>query len=115
MKKDFKNIFSGLVATYTFLMTNLYVFAATTGGDGGASNISAKLTTAGNTVKTVLTGLVVLVGICVGLFIIIKRMPSADDPHEKNEVFKSIGRVCALVGLAAALIWLLPWVYGLFT
>lgn len=77
--------------------------------------VQAKLTNAANVVKGVLTALVVLVGICAALFIIIKRMPSADDPHEKNEVFKSVGRVCALVGLAAAVIWLLPWVYSLFT
>lgn len=80
-----------------------------------AGQVQAKLTNAANVVKGILTALVVLVGICAALFIIIKRMPSADDPHEKNEVFKSVGRVCALVGLAAAVIWLLPWVYSLFT
>lgn len=81
-----------------------------------AGQVQSKLTNAAaNVVKGVLTALVVLVGICAALFIIIKRMPSADDPHEKNEVFKSVGRVCALVALAAAIIWLLPWVYSLFT
>jgi len=66
-------------------------------------------------VKGILTALVVLVGICAALFIIIKRMPSADNPHEKNEVFKSVGRVCALFGLAVAVIWLLTWVYSFLT
>lgn len=80
-----------------------------------AGQVQTKLTNAANVVKGILTALVVLVGICAALFIIIKRMPSADDPHEKNEVFKSVGRVCALVGLAAAVIWLLPWMYSLFT
>lgn len=65
--------------------------------------------------KGILTALVVLVGICATLFIIIKRMPSEDDPYEKNEVFKSVGRVCALVALVAAIIWLLLWLYSLFT
>ena len=72
-----------------------------------AGQVQSKLTNAANVVKGVLTALVVLVGICEALFIIIKRMPSADDSHEKNEVFKSVGRVCALVALAAAIIWLL--------
>lgn len=80
-----------------------------------AGQVQTKLINAANVVKGILTALVVLVGICAALFIIIKRMPSADDPHEKNEVFKSVGRVCALVGLAAAVIWLLPWMYSLFT
>lgn len=80
-----------------------------------AGQVQTKLINAANVVKGILTALVVLVGICAALFIIIKRMPSADNPHEKNEVFKSVGRVCALVGLAAAVIWLLPWMYSLFT
>ena len=57
----------------------------------------------------------VLVGICVALFIIIKRMPDADDPREKSEVYHAVGRVAGLVALAAAIIWILPWVYSLFT
>ncbi|WP_368773633.1 CagC family type IV secretion system protein [Lactiplantibacillus plantarum] len=46
---------------------------------------------------------------------IIKRMPDADDPREKSEVYHAVGRVAGLVALAAAIIWLLPWVYSLFT
>lgn len=92
-----------------FLTQAQYVFA------DSASEVQSKLTDAGNTVKSVLTGLVVLVGIVVALWIIIKRMPDADDPREKSEVYKSVGRVAGLVGLAAAVIWLLPWVYSLFT
>lgn len=91
-----------------FVVTPEIVFAS-------AGQVQFKLTNATNVVKGVLTALVVLVGICAAFFIIIKRMPSADDPHEKNEVFKSVGRVCALVVLADALIWLLPWIYSLFT
>ncbi len=96
-----------VVGVYSFITPEI-VFAS-------AGQVQAKLTNAGNVIKGVLTALVVLVGICAALFIIIKRMPSADDPHEKNEVFKSVGRVCALVALAAAIIWLLPWLYALFT
>ena len=79
-----------------------------------ATQVEAKLQSAGNIVQSLLTGLVVLVGVCVALFIIIKRLPQADNPHEKNEVYQAIGRVAGLVALAAAIVWLLPWVYGLF-
>lgn len=99
---------AALAIVVCYFITPEIVFAS-------AGQVQAKLTNAANVVKGILTALVVLVGICAALFIIIKRMPSADDPHEKNEVFKSVGRVCALVALAAAIIWLLPWVYSLFT
>ncbi|OHX26525.1 conjugal transfer protein [Streptococcus iniae] len=82
------------------------------GADKGV--VEQKLKTAGTTVQQILTGLVVIVGICVSLWIIIKRMPNADDPHEKSEVWKAVGRVMALVALSAAIVWLLPWVYSLF-
>jgi len=93
----------------TFKWLSCVVFAA----DGG--EVKSKLTHAGKTIQGILTGLVVLVGICVALFIIIKRMPDADDPREKSEVYHAVGRVAGLVALAAAIIWLLPWVYSLFT
>ena len=80
----------------------------------GAEEIQSRLTEVGNTVQTLLTGLIVIVGICVALFVIIKRMPSADDPQEKNEVYKAVGRVLGLVAIGAAIVWIVPWVYGLF-
>lgn len=100
---------SALTASYLGL-TNSSVVLAASGGQ-----VQSKLTQAANTVQSILTGLVVLVGICVALFIIIKRMPDADDPREKSEVYHAVGRVAGLVALAAAVIWLLPWVYSLFT
>lgn len=81
---------------------------------GSAGNIQGKITNALNQVQTVLTGLIVTVGIIVTLFIIIKRMPSADDPQEKNEVYKAVGRVLGLVAIGAAVIWIVPWIYSLF-
>ncbi|MFT8813689.1 MAG: CagC family type IV secretion system protein [Oenococcus sp.] len=94
---------------YVLLMNAQLAFAA------DAGQVKSKLTDAGRTIQGILTGLVVLVGICVALFIIIKRMPDADDPREKSEVYHAVGRVAGLVALAAAVIWLLPWVYSLFT
>jgi len=80
-----------------------------------ATDVEAKITTAANTIKGILTGLVAIVAICVSLFIIIKRMPDADNPQEKYELYRGVGRVWALVALAAACIWIIPWVYSLFT
>lgn len=111
--KNYKNIsifLLGVLAFATVMTLPEVAYAATTG-----AQVETKLTNAANIVKGILTGLIVLVGVIVALFIIIKRMPSMDDPHEKNEVFKSVGRVAAAVALGAAIVWILPWVYGLFT
>lgn len=79
-----------------------------------AGDIQGRISSALTAVQSVLTGIVVLVGIVVGLWIVIKRMPSADDPQEKNEVYKAVGRVLGLVAISAALVWVVPWVYSLF-
>lgn len=110
LKKINKSLTTSLVTAGYLMLTNVQmVFAA----DGG--QIQSKLTSAANTIKGILTGIVVLIGVCVALFIIIKRLPDADDPREKGEAYKSLGRVAGLVALAAAVVWLLPWVYSLFT
>ncbi|CUR64595.1 CagC family type IV secretion system protein [Leuconostoc gasicomitatum] len=113
MKKLSKEMIVSTVTTistvgYLILVNAPVAFAS------DASEVQSKLTDAGNTIKGVLTALIVLVGICVSLWIIIKRMPDADDPREKSEVYKSVGRVAGLVALSAIIVWLLPWVYSLF-
>ncbi|MFT8487178.1 MAG: CagC family type IV secretion system protein, partial [Lacticaseibacillus paracasei] len=55
---------TGATAIYLGLMNAQVVLAA----DGG--EVKSKLTSAGKTIQGILTGLVVLVGICVALFII---------------------------------------------
>lgn len=55
---------TGVTAIYLGLMNTQVVLAA----DGG--EVQSKLTSAGKTIQGILTGLVVLVGICVALFII---------------------------------------------
>ncbi|MDN6631046.1 MAG: CagC family type IV secretion system protein [Staphylococcus equorum] len=97
-------------ATVSTLFNAKTAFAAADGGE-----VEEKVTNAAEQVQGILTGLIVTVGICVAIFIILKRLPSADDPREKSEVFKSVGRVIGMVALAAAIVWILPWVYGLFT
>lgn len=80
----------------------------------GAGDIQAKVNEGLKQIQTFLTGIVVTVGICVSLFIIIKKLPGVDDPHTKNEMFRGVGMVLAGVGTAAALVWIVPWMYQLF-
>lgn len=83
--------------------------------EANGEEVQSKVSNALTTVQGVLTALLVTVGIVCALWIIIKRLPDADDPREKSEVYKSVGRVAGLVALGAAVVWLLPWVYSLFT
>lgn len=66
-------------------------------------------------VQGFLTGIVAMVGICAGIWIVIKKMPGIDDPMVKNEMFRGVGMVLAAVAVGAALVWLVPWVFQLFT
>lgn len=78
------------------------------------SQVQTKLNEGAKAFQTVLTGIVVVVGIAAALKIVVKHLPGIDDPHVKNEMWKSIGGVLAAIGGAAALIWIIPWVYSLF-
>lgn len=78
------------------------------------NTVTKKLTDGVKAFQTVLTGIVVVVGIAASLKIVVKHLPSIDDPHVKNEMWKSIGGVLAAVGAGAILVWALPWVYSLF-
>jgi len=106
VKNNFEKIYLGLI---TFITTS-NVFTV----NAQASEVQGRIEGALGAVQGVLTGLIVTVGIVVALFIIIKRMPSADDPQEKNEVYKAVGRVLGLVAIGAAVVWVVPWVYSLF-
>jgi len=105
MKKKLQNLYIAGTTLASTLALNNPVYA---------SDVQGRVNNAFSQIQTVLTGLIVTVGIVVGLFIIIKRMPSADDPQEKNEVYKAVGRVLGLVAIGAAIVWVVPWVYGLF-
>ncbi|WP_057871019.1 CagC family type IV secretion system protein [Liquorilactobacillus ghanensis] len=104
-----EKILTGIVTTSTVLMAATPVLAAS------GSEVQGKISKALQTIQGILTGIVVLAGVCVALWIIIKRMPDADDPREKSEVYHAVGRVAGLVALSAAVIWLLPWFYSLFS
>lgn len=106
VKENFSKIYlTAITSISTFLVENP-VYAE--------AGVEARINNAFDQIQGVLTGLIVTVGIVVALFIVIKRMPSADDPQEKNEVYKAVGRVLGLVAIGAAVIWVVPWVYSLF-
>ena len=58
-----------------------------------AGDIEAKVKEGLKQIQAFLTGIVVIVGICVGVWIIIKKLPGVDDPHTKNEMFRGVGMV----------------------
>lgn len=79
-----------------------------------AADPKAKLTEAGNTVKGILTALIVIVGGIACAKIVIKYLPSIDDPMEKNAMYKGLVTALLVTAVGGALVWLVPWAYGLF-
>lgn len=65
-------------------------------------------------IQAVLTAIVVVVGIVAALKTIISKLPSLDDPHVQNEMWKGIGYCAAGVAAGACLVWVGPYVWGIF-
>ncbi|MBJ6239751.1 CagC family type IV secretion system protein [Staphylococcus aureus] len=97
-----------LTALYVSLLS--IVLSSTT----FAANPGPKIEQGLQQVQTFLTGIVVIVGVCAGIWIVIKKLPGIDDPMVKNEMFRGVGMVLAGVAVGAALVWLVPWVFNLF-
>lgn len=91
-----------------FILLPEVSFAAST------SQVKTKLNSGFMAIQGVMTGIVVVVGVIAAVKIFITYMPSLNDPHSKNEMWKSIGNVGYGVGGAAAMVWIIPWVYSLF-
>lgn len=79
-----------------------------------AGQVTAKINAGITVLQTVLTSVLVGVGICVALFNVVTKLPSLSDPHEKNEFWKTQGYILAGVAFGAVVVWLVPWVYSLF-
>ncbi|MBC2266138.1 conjugal transfer protein [Listeria booriae] len=113
MIKSKTGLIIGSIACLLIILLTLVpdvVYAAPSAGQ-----VTSKFNNGMKVIQGILSGVVVSIGIAVSLFIIIKKMPSADDPHEKNQIYKSIGVVMMLVILAGAIVWLVPFFYGLLT
>lgn len=78
------------------------------------TQVQTKVKTGVTAFKTVLSGIVVLVGIVASLKIVVKHLPKIDDAHTKNEMWNGLGQVLLAVAAGGALIWGVPWVYSLF-
>jgi len=75
--KSNKQFLVALAIAFSFILTiNFFV---PLDAYANAGQVQQKITNAGNIVKTILSSLVVLAGICAGLFIVIKRMKDADN------------------------------------
>ena len=107
-----KNIIKTLVITYTVvsgLLTSAVVYAAP-----DPNVVQSKLNAGLTAIQTILLGTVVIVGIIAAAKILIAKLPSADDPHIKNEMWRGLGMVGGAVALGGSLIWFVPWIYTLF-
>lgn len=98
----------GVTAFYVAFLT--VILSSTVYGADPGPKIEEGL----NKVQEFLTGIIVAVGICAGVWIVIKKLPGIDDPMVKNEMFRGVGMVLAGVAVGAALVWIVPWVFGLF-
>ena len=91
MKKIKEKFYLASVSLTTLMLTTPTIAFADKKGD----EVQKKLSDAIGTIQGVLTGLIVAVGIVVALWIIIKRLPSADDPKERS--IQGIG-TCRWIG-----------------
>lgn len=99
----------GYLAILTFMLTAQSEVAYATAGD-----VQGRINGAVDTIINIILSIAVGVGIAMTGWIAVKKMLVSDDPQEKSEAMKSIGRVWMLVGIAAAARWLVPWVWNLF-
>lgn len=80
-----------------------------------AGQVTSKINQGLTVIQTVLSAILVGVGICVALFNVVTKLPTLSDPHEKNQFWKTQGYIMGGVAFGACIIWLVPWAYSLFT
>lgn len=112
--KKFNNLNWKLIALLAYACFIFFVAPGLGLAAETTTTVQTKLKNGATAIQTVLTGIVVVVGIAAALKILVKHLPGIDDPHVKNEMWKSIGGVLLAIAAAAALIWMIPWVYSLF-
>lgn len=109
---NIKKIKSSLVAVYVSGITIINSIPVLATSD--EATVIAKVNQGLAVIQGVLTGIIVVVGVIAALKVIISKLPSLDDPHVKNEMWKSVGTIGLAVAVGGSLVWLIPWVYGLF-
>ncbi|MGF2190874.1 CagC family type IV secretion system protein [Vagococcus fluvialis] len=108
-----KNWFTHVKRSTQSLLLSLGLVTLFTETVHAATDPQAKLVEAGNTIKGILTALIVVVGGIACAKIVIKYLPSIDDPNEKNIMYKSIMTALLVTALGGSLVWLVPWAYAL--
>jgi len=101
-----------LVASYVVgvsLLNSIPVLAAS-----DAATVTTKVNQGLLVIRGVLSGIIVVVGVIAALKVVISKLPSLDDPHVKNDMWRSLGTIGLAVAVGGSLVWLIPWVYGLF-
>ena len=109
---NIKKIKRGFIATYIMgvsIINTIPVWAASS-----EATVTSKVNQGLSVIQGVLTGIIVVVGVIAALKVIISKLPSLDDPHVKNEMWRSVGATGLAVAVGGALVWFIPWVYNLF-
>lgn len=109
---NIKRIKSSLIATC--VIGSSFISSITVLAAPDAATVTGKVNAGLGVIKGILTGIIVVVGVIAALKVIISKLPSLDDPHVKNEMWKSVGTIALAVAVGGSLVWLIPWVYKLF-
>lgn len=116
MKKLINQLSNKVSKKVTFVLGFLYfVLLPEVALATSTNQVQTKLNNGLKAVQTVITGIAVIVGIIAIGKILLKNMPSLDDPAVKNETWKSVGNVGVAVGFVAAAVWIVPWIYKIFS
>ncbi|MCY8737569.1 CagC family type IV secretion system protein [Bacillus haynesii] len=90
------------------------VFPESSYAASSTGQVKSKLNKGILAIQSVCTAIIVAIGVFAGSKIVGKFMPSLDDPHSKQEMWKSLGGVSVAVICGAAIPWILPWLFSLF-
>ncbi len=65
-------------------------------------------------ISGVITGAAVLVGILAAGKVAVGHLPQYDDPHIKQEMWKSMFGILKVVAAVSAFAWVVPWIWAIF-
>jgi len=103
-RKKIKKIKSSLVASYVMVISFINAISVFATPDAvAAATVTSKVNQELIVIREVLTG----IGVIAALKVMISKLPSLDDPHIKNEMWKSIGTIGLAVAVGGFLVWLI--------
>jgi len=105
-RKKIKNIKRSLVAAYVMVaisfINTIPVFATSHAGI-----VTSKLNQELIVIREILIGIIVVVGVIAAIKVMRSKLPSLDDLHIKNEMWKNIGTIGLEVAVGVFLVWLI--------